>query len=717
MVTRRKPRPEAARKIKPLKSDALDFLKNLGSGSSTAQEPLSVSEPEVQQALYTSAADFDIEQLFAEVQESVNSMPRDLKFDDSEMPEAPNFLAWCTGNEYLAYTPFLEQVLIGLKLFSEYCPNPSCSDVEWMDINNHEPTEGIAGLRKHVTPLEYGICPKCGARRTELIKAGLLPVYNQLACCAGQRSGKSIVTALLTSYQTHRIIKMQNPTKVYGVGSNQILHITFVAITKDQAKDTLWEPYYGFILDSPWFRRYHALIKRYELVYGVEVLKILNTYVLYRHRNLLITFAGPDRRSLRGRTRIGYGIDEIGYFDNDAAANKVKTGADEIYVALERSCITVRACLTRFLNEGYDNFMLGYGYNISSPVDFRDKICTLLRQAKINSSILGIHAPTWKMNPNIPRDDPSIVDAYKMDPVTAERDLGANPPHSSSTFLTPVTIDGCKRDVGRNEVQYLEQTHRRSVGGQTEQTRYGVIRAIKESGAPSVMAMDAGETNNSFALSVVSRDKNARPSVDLLIEIMPTPGIPLNYTMIFDNIIVPVCKKRNVKILLADRWNSTKLLQDALALELVIRAHKYSLKYSDMVDIKNQMLAQEISYPRPQHCQSVTEILEWDTGDYPACFAQKPVEHLMFQMLTIQDRGNMVTKGTKLTDDLWRASALALYGINVPDYAPYLEVREAAVKAPVCLGIVSGNRTTQASAGARTVKTSNFVGIIRSRAK
>ena len=328
-----------------------------------------------------------------------------------------------------------------------------------------------------------------------------------------------------------------------------------LALTLAQAKDTLWDPYYGYLLDSPWFQRYHALIRRLEALHGVEVLKLRDTFVLYRHRNLYVYAAGPDKRLLRGRTRFLAAIDEIGYFDNNAAAQKVKTGAAEVHIALERSLLTVRANEQRLVDEGYDNLLTGYMLNVSSPSDYRDKICELVRLSQSSRKILGIHAPTWKMNPHIPRDNEIIVDAFQRDPMTAARDYGAQPPVSASPFISPVVVNDTMREVGRNEVEYTHQINRASNAGIQERTIYGVVTRIKETDVPSVLAIDAGETNNSFALSCTST-RDGMASIDLLIEIMPAPGVALNYTMIFDYLIVPVIKARNVRILLADRWNS-----------------------------------------------------------------------------------------------------------------------------------------------------------------
>ena len=992
----KKPKPELKRRVARKGSDVLDFLTSLGQGSSTqtGNDDLSAITGDnagLPSVVGGTARDFDLETLFEEVKRDLGAMPRDLKFDDSSMPCAANFYEWCTGRDFLAAEPYLEQVLIGVRLFSEYCPE--CSNTHWMQIENHEPQEGLAGLRRNVVLLRNGVCPKCGAKRAALMAQKKLPVYNELGVLAGQRcviggtrlvtsdgiikfrklvskvghsknpdapslhnsiqsarpnlfykannqrlhrlvlsngyvltatsshhvgtetgqvalsnvcvgdklliqlgqhmygsycyggctdlsindvldgdlyracgtaltlhewsdfktrvsqlalrctdhhkgvaedfvdgdslgpavmsacmydqkefltgvfangpfvtlakevaydiyaiasnmgiatslqgngdkvtvscfdltprplheflvdvvaselldtrgdvydvhmprgnqyiadgikhhnSGKSIVVAMLSTYMTHRILKMQRPTKVYNVGDNQLLHGTFVALTKDQAKDTLWEPYYGYLLESPWFQRYHALIKRYEGIYGIDVMKIRDTFVLYRHRNLIVYFAGPDKRVLRGRTRVFYAIDEIGWFDNDAAKNSIKTGAKEVSIALERSCLTVRASEHRLIKAGVDDFLSAYGFNVSSPSDYRDKICEIVRQSKTSNKILGIHAPTWKMNPNITRE--TLDEEYRKDPVAAARDYGAEPPVSANPFITPQTVDNCKRTASSNGVRYTEHIERSRgvIANSVDRTRYGRITKIKKGERPSILAMDAGETNNSFALACGSM-YDGKPRVDLLVEIMPLPGIPLNYTLIFDHVISRICKERNVKIMLADRWNSTKLLQDAQMLELVEYSKKYSLKYSDMWDVKNQMQDGSLTYPTPQFVKDVEELLNMDVSEYPACFAGKPVEHFMYQCITIQDSGRGVLKGTGVTDDLWRATALMTWGLSNPDYADLLRHAEKAAKRnqdPSRLGVI---RTPQSQMGqtaiARSAQVGNFAGLIKSRTR
>ncbi len=788
---------------------------------------------------------------------------RDMKIDDSSMPRAKSYWDWVTGDNFLGgdSKPYLEQALIGIKLFSEYCPR--CSDLHWMQDENHKPQEGLDGIRKHVVVLEHGVCPECGARRSTMIKQGELNFYNELAVNAGQRcvsgetqvivdglgyvnisslvpestpkdktgfvkfekpiqvlgyhgyaesdsifisrkerlweielcngsklvgtpehpvyaaihdnedkddwvdisklkvgdklqtlmglstvvksqysdrteytydlsvpevheyytndirshnSGKSIVVAMISTYITHRILMMQKPTEIYNVGSNQMLHGTFVALTAGQAKDTLYEPYYGYILDSPWFKKYHTLMDHYQKMYGQVFYKIKDTYIQYRHRNLLVYFAGPDKRVLRGRTRVFGSVDEIGWFDNNKDSGKVKIDAGQVYIALERSLLTCRLAEERQINMGYDEALSAYFLNISSPSSVRDKICELVRLSEGSKKMLGLHKPTWEMNPNVTRDSDIVVEAYRVNPIDAERDYGANPPLSSNPFMTArAAIEDCLREVGRNLVVTKPKIYRAKDG---DKFRYAEIEKIKPTTRPSVLAIDAGLTNNSFALSCGSL-VDGKPSIDLLIEIQPLPGIPLHYTLITDNVIKEVIEKRNVCVLLADRWNSVKLLQDMETYFDSLQVSKqYSVKYSDLWNLKAAIEAREISMPRMSKLKTIAEALNFNPDDYPRCFEGLPVEHMVLQMLTVQDTGKQVVKGDNLTDDLWRASVLMYWGLTNPDYAEYMVIKEAAAKGKVYIGSVRKgleNKTTSSGKSQVRGTVGGFLGVRSNR--
>lgn len=889
-----KPKKGPAFTIRPKRIAAFDALLGDDVQADAASDMDFLSDNSSSGINFLEKGEVNIVDLVEGALEQRTLVPRDLKFDDSAMPRAKNFLEWCTSPDFLKADPYLEQAMIGLRLFGEICVK--CSpNLQWMYTENHEPQETTAAIETHLHLLHNGVCPHCGARRSEMIRKKEMNFYNELAVNAGQRcviastpvltsrgvmpighmmighdvpgfhkpqrnfnahngreiknvsqvyvsdvaptkvvtlangmwieathehpvrteqgfkkvsklrggerievklgtnswgkiqrpvsiydaglstreealryiaersvplgekmqyvtddvdalqmvwsilinagylpqivhgtrmwslvydlteqpqcrsihievmsvddgtpqvtydlqmeglpqfvasgilhhnSGKSVVVAMISTYLTHRLLMSQSPTGILGIDSTTVLHGTFVALTQKQASDTLWTPYFNYIMGSPWFQAYHDLIRKHERRYGIEVMKIRDTFVLYGHRNFVIYPAGPDGRILRGRTRVLAVIDEVAYFDNDAQSKKIKVSAGAVYGALDRSLATVRSAEMRQVESGYDEAFTGYFCNISSPVHARDKINELLRMSVGSEKLLGIHAPTWKMNPTMPRTSEFLVEAFRRDPVGAARDYGAEAPLSANPFITqPTFIQDAIREKGRSMCTYAHHIIRHKDG---ERQRYGSLVKAATTTKASILAIDAGFSNNSFALVTGSRDDAGIISVDCLVEIVPKPGIPLNYTLIFDELLIPLCKARNVRVMLADQWQSLKLLQDAkLKVDSIEESDQYSLKYQDMWTVKTmfESTPSRISLPRMTHADKIADTLKYDGDEYPQCFENKPTEHLIMQLQTVQDTGRSVIKNTGATDDLWRAMALMVYGFECGEYDEYL---------------------------------------------
>lgn len=625
--------------------------------------------------------EIDIAKMVRSVLDENALVPKDVKIDDGDFPLAKNIYDWVSKDSYAGtvITPFTEQLIWGIVLFSEYCPD--CSDMEYL-FHTHDVNDSIPYFLRKVQLLEHGVCPACKGRKSKFVNQGKMSFYQELAVQAGQRSGKTACTGgMLTPYMTHRVLKMQKPCDVYGLASSTMLHGTFCALTYAQAKETLWEFYYGTLCSSEWFKGYHQMLQYYENKYGQSLLKLNDTFVVYRPRNLMWYPAGPDKRILRGRTRIMGGVDEIGYFDNDAASNKVKTSAHHVYDALDASLLTVRGAANRLLKSGFDNILTAYSMNVSSPVSQRDKICTLVRQAKGSKTMYGIHRPTWEVNPNFPRDEPSIVDAYQRNPADAERNFGANPPLVANPFMSNTEyINRAFSKKKSNPIKIRDVIKNKKRNGSSN--KWAEIVKIKPESKPSILTIDAGVTFNSFAITVLRFDEDkGKIRGDLFCEVIPAPGIPLNYTMIYDNLITPIIRERNVKCVLADRWNSVKILSDIEA-DFGIVAEQYSLKYKDMGIARSHFEAGSIILPKRETEIPIADLMNLDSNDYPACFVGKPVDHLALQLQTVQDTGLQVIKGDGLTDDLWRAFALGVYGLSTDKYAE-LMVGDAPKKAVI----------------------------------
>ena len=123
---------------------------------------------------------------------NMSPLPPDLKVDDRDIPQAKNFIEWTTGKRFLNITPFAKQIQVGLHAFAEWCPNPKCTDENYIfDIPKKHTVDQIL---ERVTPLEWGVCPRCKYRKSQMFADGV-KIPNELDLLVGQRciTGNSLV--------------------------------------------------------------------------------------------------------------------------------------------------------------------------------------------------------------------------------------------------------------------------------------------------------------------------------------------------------------------------------------------------------------------------------------------------------------------------------------------------------------------------------------------
>jgi hypothetical protein len=196
--------------------------------------------------------------------------------------------------------------------------------------------------------------------------------------------------------------------------------------------------------------------------------------------------------------------------------------------------------------------------------------------------------------------------------------------------------------------------------------RFAKIESIMAASAlhPSILTVDAGETNNSFAIAVMHRERASlgsrdyRQVLDVAVEVSPEKErIPINMTELALNMIYPLIKAFNVKVFAADRWQSSKQITDIQKDFPDVVGGTHSLSYEDFLLFRSVMEAGLLEFGRLE--MSPKEFTKLKMQDYPNLFRYKPMSHLYFQCITVNDRKTQVTKGSGgLTDDLFRAVAL-----------------------------------------------------------
>jgi len=602
------------------------------------------------------------------------------QIDDSDFPLSNNFYHFMRSKSFCGnkdMTPFAKQIEIGIGFLSEWCPR--CSDAEWiMDVPVDSP---LKHFRSKAQLLHKGVCPSCGVRKSELIATEELYDYFTLAGLAGQRGSKSILASMISTYGTHRQLKLSMPPVDYGLLPNQVLTATFVAPTFKQAFDNLWTPFSSLIELSSWFQNYHKMLDHYGQKNGEELFKYMDTFLSYRHKNLMISASAADGRTLRGYTRFGTTIDELGWFGiND---KNIKLNADQVYTALDRSLFTLKNAVTKRRKRGNDILPAPMSLNISSPSSWQDRICRLVKEAEGSKTIYSFTYATWEMNPEVSRDHPDLVQAEKDNRSTFLRDYAAQPPMSFSPFIDDITKFkalfkyGAKNPVIVTRDKQQSRTGRMMTGAYISKKNWRNVTG-------RCLAIDAGSINNSFALAMGRVDPEADiPIIEALIEVMPYDQHPINFSDVFDEIIKPLIERYGVAMLAVDRWQSMKILSDAENLDTPeeFQVEQYSLKKPDFVSYRDAIFDGGIILPKPE--MKLEDIMSADsTTDYREKFADAPISHFYFQNVTVVESPKSVDKGPNATDDLFRATVLChrclmhpefkelFSGDNTPDYGP-----------------------------------------------
>ena len=512
-------------------------------------------------------------------------------------------------------------------------------------------------------------------------------------------SGKSAFFNLLVPYLTHKWLKVEKPVETLGLMSSSILIGTCTALTWAKAQELLYDPISNAIENSKWFQQYFQLLDDYEERTGIELYKFKDTFLSFNHKNLILNTSGPNKRTLRGATRWVSIIDEIGWFphgdDND---ERERASANEVYVSLDRSLKTVRKSTMKLLKEGYDNIPLAYGCGISSPSSYNDKIMELVRNFKGSKEVLVHQAPTWEMNPLFTKDD--FAKEYQDDPIKAERDFGANPPMAENAWISDVkSLDHLLVNRWVIDYQYDHFTNRSGVD-----MVFGKLRSTKAPPTcpPTVLTIDAGYSNNSFALAITANDGRGA-NVLAVAEIAPKKGITvINYTRTVKQLLYPLIKAFNVQAVGADRWNSLKLLQD-IEEDCHVQTFQYSLKPTDF-DLVYDYLMEDIpaiKLPRPE--MDLGQIFV--TSDYPHGFKYKPNSHLYHQFSTVNvDGRGSVEKGNGYTDDILRAVALGIRTCVLEDTIKKYNLKGATKQTRYAIGARSGSAqaTSSSTIGSKT---------------
>ncbi len=621
----------------------------------------------------------------------------------NDMARPRNVVEWVLDARFLAQEPYPKQLEVLLAAREDYCP--LCSDVKWLRC---VPTDArVDDILERAQLLDHGVCPKCKKDRRDFKAQGLFHHPNELILVTGQRSGKTTVIAYDWSYSLEEFLGFPDPSRSYRVIKGQLLQSLFCAITAKQAYETLWAQAMAVYDNAPWFQQLARLLVQKGREVGRQLYQREKTFVAFWHKNIVCTFGPAEGGSQRGRSRFYCAVDEWGWFAKSAVETrkKIRGNEDDIYTALTRSLLTIRSGGDRLREANVINAPTGFMANIGSPYSLQDKGMRLLREREKNPRAVCRHYSTFEMNPTIRPED---IDPMELESADGQRDYYAIPPMAADPYIEDPEFITASMDLNRPTLlAYTTEVRVEQVRG-TETLRRYVYAKIKhwprDRFVARVLALDAGERYASFAGVLAHVDRELRTVIDGAIEVQPLPHHAVHFPSMFEHVVDFLVSQLNIRFIVADRWQSTDLIQRARTLG--VQADQRTLKPTDFRDFKGRLIAGKTRMAAPEI--DPVKLAELEPRDR----ARHPNAHLALQTMTVRKIGEKVTKPESGFDDLFRCLVLA--DVVVEDHRREMaaEVDEHGMPRLRTVGIVSGLSDNYGVAGPVDMRRGSSIGVV-----
>lgn len=617
--------------------------------------------------------DFDLKSLVNSCIDPKTGKMREL-VDTRSLPEAKNFYDFCyriLGSDI--HPPWAVQMWLASMALGEVCPR--CTKPKYMDVFQIDKKMSSKDLnsKNRMTFLEHGVCPRCGATRKEILNNKELPNYDQAVFILGQRSGKSTTAAIMAAYVLHRYLMYPVLSSMTdSMQASTELVFIFCSLTYQKAYDVLWTPFKNIVTNAQWFKAYYQLLDQYKEQYGKDLYVKGESVLAFANKNIKCYPVGPTASRLRGNTAIMTLLDELGLFplpkpdevvdENDT--NR-RASADEAYTSLTNSLTTVEAARNELIQRGFNDAPPCLMLSVSSPVSKRDKVMRLFADSKTNPFIFAARMATWQVNPHLEITSGPIASAFATSERKALRDFGAQPAEGAAPYFPEESVIACfcgRPNSHTLQYQYDDKNH----------FVWGTVRKVNQCNEPTVMALDAGLVNNSFAIAVVSYNQQTHKTETVcVLEVIAKDNNVVNFENLYRAVILPLCEQLNVCLVIADRWNSVDHLhrirndRGMRQGKPITHVKQYSLKVKDFEAVRAMMANHTVTSPAISK-EWRQKILDGQIGDYKTDLFGRPVEHFFLQLLTVNDLGPGLcpSKAEGLTDDIARAWILAVATIN-----------------------------------------------------
>jgi hypothetical protein len=222
----------------------------------------------------------------------------------------------------------------------------------------------------------------------------------------GRRGGKDVTASALAAYlATIGAVQMGFLDRLVK-GETGVVQL--IAVDRKQAKVAL--SYLKAYFEQP-------LLAQEVAKSTAEGLELKN--------GLAVEIVTNDQRSSRGRTVVAALFDECAFWRSDDSANP----DDAVYQAIKPAMATI------------DGAML---IGISSPYARKGLLWKKYkRHFGKAGNVLVVQAPTWIMNPTLPRDGAFLTEAFEDDAASASAEYGAQFRSDVEAFVRQEVVEAC----------------------------------------------------------------------------------------------------------------------------------------------------------------------------------------------------------------------------------------------------------------------------------
>lgn len=222
----------------------------------------------------------------------------------------------------------------------------------------------------------------------------------------GRRGGKDVKAAALAAYFATIGAEVYGYRKRLTRGERGVVQL--LAVDRDQSQVCLR------YLKNMFQQRLLAQMVTKETADGLELTNGIG-----------IQITTNDQRRVRGRTVVAAVFDECAFWHSEGSVNP----DTDVYAAVKPSMATIPGAM-----------LIG----ISSP---HARKGLLYEKWKKNfgrpGNVLVVQAPTWVMNPTLPRDGEFLTEAFNDDPASAAAEFGAEFRKDIEAFVAREVVEAC----------------------------------------------------------------------------------------------------------------------------------------------------------------------------------------------------------------------------------------------------------------------------------